>query len=384
MRNYGAEIYAEYSLVFNCLSVVGMFCYSWVGHSYIRFHTTHAENIDLIYSNYLKKSFFAGAACFCIISLLATHTDYNYLLITVPVFFFLVQYNFNLIKTQANQMAGRVALAETLRTSVAISIPLLAIFFFHNSSGLFVLFVSLLAAYGAGCYYLLTSNKSNSTVSRLDNTDIGMLKEKIKNYGIPTAFFVSISLALTVNDRYLIAHIIDYKKAGNYAAVYDILNKGINFACAPVMMTFFPHIVKKFNDGHTSDAYNSLKNALLLEAGIFVAGLAVLILFGKFFLGFLLRQQITEDIVQIAYVLYTGLFIWQAAMLVHKPLELRLQTKYMAIIAAAVFVINVGANWFLLREYKNIMVAAWTTLASSTLYLVLVLFVIFFKKKISW
>lgn len=365
-------------MLFNCLSVISMFCYNWLGQSYIRFYSLHDDNADTVYNGYLRTSLIAGTGCFIILSFIVASISPVYLVITIPVFIFSVYYNFNLIKTQALQQARNVATAEIIRTAITVVIPIIFIFIVHNQAALFILFGALLLAYAAGYFYLSARNKDVageiSSGAKKNNQDLGT---QIKNYGIPISFFVSISLALTVNDRYLIAHLIGYKNSGNYAAVYDVLYKGISFACAPVLMTFFPHIVRQFNDGEAGSAYQSIKKALLLELVIFLIGLAGLILFGNFLLEFLLKQPVTNDIMQLAYIIYTGVFIWQAAMLIHKPLELRLQTKYMVFAVFVAFAVNITANWFLLSKYKDVMIAAWTTLFSSLIYVLLILNKIF-------
>ena len=376
VRNYGAAVYAGYSLLFNCMAVVAMFCYSWPGQSYMRFYAKHFQSEDAVYTGLLKKSMLAGAIFFIILSFFITDESPAYLFITLPAFFICCIYNFNLIRTQAIQAASKVAIAEILRTIIMIAIPL-SVSFFSKDYALTVLFISLIVAYS--CSTLVLSKRRNIFPENnlVNPGDVNKIETGIKQYGLPISFFVSISLALSVNDRYLIAHLFDYNTAGKYAAVYDLLNKGANFACTPILVTFFPHVVKQFNDGDINSAYRNLKRAMLIEVAIFFAGLICLALFGKYFLEVIIKEPVTDSTIYLAYIIYTGVFMTQFAMLVHKPLELRLQTKYMAIIVFIVFIINIIANWILLNKYKDVMIAAWTTLASSLLYIFFVLFVVF-------
>ena len=315
------------------------------------------------------------------VSFFIANINPGYLFIVVPVFFLSGYYNFNLLKNQAKQRAKQTALAEMIRTAITIIVPLAAVLFVKNLYALPVLFASLLLAYASGLLYLSKKENNNAQAEQQELPDISIIKKQIREYGIPIAFFVSVSLALTVNDRYLIAHLMDYKSSGNYGALYDLLNKGVGFSCAPVIMTYFPHIVKQFNGGNKAGAYSSIKKALLLEAIIFITGLACLALFGKFFFELFLKHTVGNDTMQLAYILYTGVFVWQAAMLVHKPLELRLQTRYMAIGVFIAFAVNITANYFLIKQYHDVMMAAWTTLGSSLLYLFFIIFIIFAKKK---
>ena len=358
-----------------------MFCYSWVGHSYIRFYSNQNKNLDVTAARFLKLGLAAGCLVFVSLSLTISGTNAWLLVFTIPVLCMSVFYNFNLNVNQAKQQAKQVAVAEIMRTAIGISFPLLAIFFIQPLYAMEILLLSLLLSYMSPLLYL--SNKKKNAGDELMQTPAASsdIKKQIKDYGIPIAFFVSISLALTVNDRYLIAHLMDYKSAGNYAAVYDVMNKGVSFACAPVLMAFFPHIAKQFNDGDKAAAYSSIKKALLLEAVIFFAGLGGIALFGKFIFEFLLKQPITAYTMQLVYILYAGVFVWQATMLIHKPLELRLQTKYMALGVFIAFTGNIVANYFLIKQYHDVMMAAWTTLGSSLLYLFFIIFIIFAKKK---
>ena len=63
----GKEVYGTYSLIFNSLSVTGMFCYAWVGQSYIRFYSQKKNQLSSVSNKLLKKSLTIGFFFFFII-----------------------------------------------------------------------------------------------------------------------------------------------------------------------------------------------------------------------------------------------------------------------------------------------------------------------------
>lgn len=380
MRSYGAGVYAQYSLIFNTLSTVSIFCYGWVGQSFIRFYSKEEAGLLGTVSKFLWKSLLAGSFFFSILVFLITNISFENFLLLIPSFFLAGYYSFFLLTCQAKQDAKRVAISEALRTMIIIGLPLFCYLFFSDEYALKVLLISLFISY---LIPLMTVLKKDSGASyfffnREEGEVFSVMEKKIKSYGIPVALFLSLSLALSVNDRFIIAKFLGYKDSGNYAALYDILNKGVAFSCSPVVMTFYPHIVKEYNAKNEQGAYISLAKAILMELCIFLSGFIILYFWGDVLLAFIFKNSVPPGFRQFLSIVYTAVFVWQIAMLVHKPLELRMKTKHLAIGVSIALIVNLVLNWVFISKYKDVSIAAYTTLGSSLLY---IFYVAFFSLK---
>ena len=379
---YSPAVYAEYSLVFNSLSIVSMFCYGWVGQSYIRFYSSSGEQVQGLTLHLLRLSLLAGFIVFTVLVFLISKMSFSRFLFFIPAFFLSGYYSFFLISCQAKQRALLVAKSEMLRAVVNIGLPLVLYLVFKRLHAIEVLSFTLSISYLAPLIvfsdglYVRPFRKSNI----LDGTDIQKMRIGILQYGLPIAVFLSVSLALSVNDRYFIARFMNYETAGKYAAVYDVFSKGVTAICSPVLMAFYPYIAQQYNDGHKGAAYKSLQRALLIEGLIFITGFVFLWFGLDAILQFVLRESVPGNFRSIALLIYAGVFLWQIAMLLHKPLELQKKTIHLAIGVLLAFVCNLAANYFLIKQYHSVAIAAWTTLGGSVIY-VLYIGIFLLKRK---
>ncbi len=75
-----------------------------------------------------------------------------------------------------------------------------------------------------------------------------------------------------------------------------------------------------------------------------------------------------------------GAFIWQLAMLVHKPLEFELKTKVMLLFSTVALVVNIVLNFMFIPKY-GIVFASYSTVLSALVYLLLTVFYIGYWNK---
>ena len=379
---YSPAVYAEYSLVFNSLAIVSMFCYGWVGQSYIRFYSSSGEAVQGLTLQLLRFSLLAGFIVFTVLVFLISKLSLSKFLFFIPAFFLSGYYSFFLISCQAKQQALAVAKSELVRAIVNIALPLIFYLVFKRLHAIEVLSFTLCISYllplilFSGRLYVRPFRISNV----LAGTDSQKMQTGILQYGLPIAVFLSVSLALSVNDRYFIARFMNYETAGKYAAVYDVCSKGVTAICSPVLMAFYPYIAQQYNDGHAGAAYKSLQKALLIEGLIFITGFVFLWFGLDTLLQFVLRESVPGNFRYIALLVYAGVFLWQIAMLLHKPLELQKKTIHLAIGVILAFVCNLAANYFLIQQYHNVAIAAWTTLGGSVIY-VLYIAIFLLKRK---
>lgn len=382
VNSYGTAAYAEYSLAYNTLNVISMFCYGWIGQSYIRFGS-HFPASFLDHSvHLLRKSLLAGFLCFIVFEVLFSHASFTHILFFVPAFFLAGYYNFFIIICQAHQKAKRVAASELLRTIINLFLPLLLFTFFRRNYSIEILVLALTSSYLIPL--ILYFKKTKEEKAFIQDEKLILAKEEIKkqvlSYGIPVAFFLSISLALSVNDRFIVAKFMNLEEAGRYSSVYDVLNRGVTLACAAVLMTFHPYITQLYNNGNKQLAYKNIKRAFAIEVSLFLAGFVVLLFFGTDIWNLFFKQNISQSDLKLLLLIYCGVFVWQFGMLLHKPLELKKKTFLMAIGVAVALAFNVATNIFLLKIFQTLLVPAITTLLSSFIYILFIAGCLLLKK----
>ena len=144
-------------------------------------------------------------------------------------------------------------ICEIIRTAINILVALTLLQFFGNKHSIEILAVALFFSYLLPLMILIYKNKLNKV--ELDNKSVQAITKQIVQFGIPIALFLSGSLALSVNDRFLISYLINKESAGTYAAIYDVMNKGVIAVFSPILMTFYPVIAKLYNEKKEEEAF---------------------------------------------------------------------------------------------------------------------------------
>ncbi len=381
VRLYSPEIYGMYSIGFSTLSIVSMFCYGWVGYSYIRFYSLYYDKLNAIAIKLLSYALIVGFILFSILFFTVTKLDLTIFFLFIPTFFLAGYYSLFLLVCQGKQKASTFASSEFLRTLIIVVIPLLLFYFFKKENSLIVLSGSLILSYLIPLSLFsrqIIYGKNTSAIKGLSRAEVAKIKKIIFNFGLPITFFLALSAALSVNDRFIIARLMGYKSAGNYSAIYDILYKTSMAVCSPIFMTTYPHISRQYNSGNKKGAYSSLWKAVLMVIGIFLAGLIFLYFGMNLLLSMIFKNNIPPGFTKISFILYAGVFLWCIGQLVHKPLEMQQKTKFMAIGVFIAFAFNFLSNYFLLRRYHDLLIPAYTTLAASILYILFIVSCLFF------
>ena len=368
----GKEVYGTYSLIFNSLSVTGMFCYAWVGQSYIRFYSQKKNQLSSVSNKLLKKSLSIGFCFFVVLSLIITTTSFVELVYFMPTFFLFGYYCFYVLVFQAKQKASLIMICEILRTSINIIVAIILLKAFGTNHSIEILAIALFSSYLVPLIVLHLKNKEEHTV--LNELEIKAIKKQIISFGIPIAFFLSGSLALSVNDRFIISKLVNKESAGTYAAIYDVINKGVTAIFSPILMTFYPIIAKFYNDNNKPQAIKKLNKLIWLEIALSAFGFLLLIFCCPLLLKLIFKQDANTHLQFITCLIFIGVCLWQIAMLVHKPLELKQQTKFMAIAVFIALLVNATANYLLLKNSNNLLIPAITTIVGSIVYILIVLF----------
>jgi O-antigen/teichoic acid export membrane protein len=380
VRNFGIEKYGIFSLVQNVILVLISFGGGWLNQCILRFNNFSSSFKVMIFHLYLIIFIPLSLVCFILLKFLGN----SILLCLIGVItMFLGSVSALSITFHQSKFNARMSFYfDFIRI---VTFVLMILFFYHlfkkiNSTTLLIIsfFVSYLSSFlfllKIDFRFLIISVKI--FFSRLNFNYIHLVfKEHIHlvNYGWPLAFWFTVSSLLNVSDRYIIGYYLNAAELGTYSAIYDLLYKGITLLYSPILVAGYPIMAKKYNQGNKKSAFQFLKKLILFEVIIFLVIVTIAFFLKSFFIKSVVGIPISSQSLKLIMPLICGAFVWQLAMLIHKPLEFELKTKTMLIFVVIAFLVNIILNFIFISDF-GVLFAAYSTLISAILYLMLNVF----------
>ena len=369
-RIFGEEAYGLYALLFSTVIVVHDLTVGWIKQSILRYlsnYNTEDEPIAQIV-RYGWLSSLITAIIILIVGLFYFKLPFNSLLWVVA---FAVIYNIFQIRQTINQAQFKSRAFSWMETMYAIvsAALILALAFWFNKRGYEVFFIAFLLSMTAILMVRVFFFDKNYLKKSKLNNEKGLIKKMISFGGVLTIWMFLAQLFNAV-DRYIIFEFLGSGEVGNYAAVYDLLFKISAFITMPVLITYHASIMKAWNDKDSLLAKKRIKDGALIETGMIVVFLLIFFLF-KDLLFVKWMEFKGENLVQLALPIIFGTMAWQISLLIHKPLEIQFKQKQMLVALVVSFVFNVVTNIIFVPKYGYV-AAAYTTLASFLLYMILV------------
>jgi O-antigen/teichoic acid export membrane protein len=264
-------------------------------------------------------------------------------------------YTYCITVCQACFFAKTVAIGEALRTIILFAI-LLTWHFWHGHITISELLAAYLLSYGIGILALLLLHKQ----SFFNNADHFPKQQSLDHrvffsYGFPIAIWYCFIYLMLFVEKALLSHLqFSPSLVGNYAAVYDIINKSVSMLFLPVLAIYTPTLSAQFEQGEKHKVSASIRNLLLIECFV-----AIVLLLGYWLIGHQWLTQLLQwkQPQHFALPISTGLVIllaamaWQIAMIWHKPLEMHKQTQQMALAAAISFLLSTPVNYWCLKHF---------------------------------
>ena len=202
-------------------------------------------------------------------------------------------------------------------------------------------------------------------------------------FGWPLSIWLTISLALQFFDRFFINYYFDYNLTGIFAGFYDLVVRTYSILIFPITMAVHPRMMSLWNKSNYSDAISILKIAMLIQFLIFSC---IYILLQLFFEGISnsllwLFSDLNPQYFHLLNPLLIGGFIWQFALLIHKPIELNKNTHLMLISILIALIINLIGNIYFLPKY-GLIATAYSFILSGTVYVIssTIISISFYKK----
>lgn len=270
-----------------------------------------------------------------------------------------------LAKLQAQMRARIVLLAELLRSLSCFAGALtLAFLFFNRAAGLLLGTAAGFTLSFVFIWRLKDPVELEGRPSGLASNDSWL--SKWWNFGWPLSVWLAAQLLIPLLDRSMIAARLGISETGKYTALSEVITRSFSLTLFPLVQAVYPRLAKLSDAGALQEARALLRRATLL---VIAGGIVLLpLIFG--IRQFIVRTTLpASDWSYFALVLplAAGGFVWQAAMLVHKPLELARNTKAMMIAMTCAVGIKAAANWAFLSP-MGMFGAALATVASGVSY----------------
>ena len=177
-------------------------------------------------------------------------------------------------------------------------------------------------------------------------------------------------MSLPFFDRYFIEYFYSFEITGIYASFTDLVIRIFSILLFPLTLAAHPRIMSSWNNNDQAGAIILWRQALQYQMVIFIILIGVLYLAaGKIFdLIMLILPGLDLSYSFLLFPILVGGFLWQFALLCHKPLEMDQRTGLMVLLMLGALIINLLGNIVYLPRY-GIIATAYTYIASASVYI---------------
>lgn len=382
----GAERYGIFSILFNVFLILGAAAVSWLNASVIKFKIEYSN--ERVFQFHICRILIWVCATVSVLSfgVLLFYFHYSFLvsLLFAVALFLLCFHTAGLAFAQANFLSRNSALSDSVRTVVFFIISYVLLHFFVVKY-LEVFFLALSISYLSSVILLKNFNKIEirKLITHQSLPGEFNIPGFIK-YGLPLSLWFLCSMLIPFLDKPAIANQFGHSVQGDYQALYDMIFKSITIVFSPILTASFPYMNKYHHDGMYVQLSKFLIKLLLIEFGV-----VIVLIFGYFMFSGVLLNTVLHISADFNFKL-TGLliiiaaFLWQAAMLFHKPFELEKKTHIMLFNNIIALFVSIVVLIILQKSNTQLMYYPLVFIAGSITYIILCIYRgrnIFFKYK---
>ena len=380
IRMIGAEEYGKYSVQLSFLMACSAFTVGWLNQSTLRYYSKYQNDQQLpqIFFIGLVFSLLLGSLILVIGSLVTINSQ-KFPLTNIGLALFLALCFFQFLSTvlRAQLRPNVVIIVTALQSILGIVLPLLLLWVLGPNHKYLLLGL-------AGSYIALPLVFSVFNIGRLkifwlsanDNRhQYKLILSEFFRYGFPLSLWFGVSLSLPFFDRFFIEYFYGFENTGIYASFTDLVIRIFSILVFPLTLAAHPRIMSAWNNNNQSGAITIWRKALQYQLGIFIILMATVMIFTDQIFS-LLMVALPELNISYSYLLMPiliGGFLWQFALLCHKPLEMEQRTKLMVVLMLAALCVNLIGNIVYLPHY-GIIATAYTYMASAGVYIIAVIY----------
>lgn len=358
VRLIGVEEYGRFAVVFPVLMAIAGFGAGWLQQGILRFHPGDEKSTQQLVV--FKKAILRGTWYSVLGVTVAVLPAFRLLHLPtiaclIALLFCAIQlpYYISLTSLQARLEPTLVLRNEAVRSSAGFLLPVVLLSLMGRRSYEVLLFG---LALGYAAPLLLVRRASQQTaLSDADpsHTPSSQVLARLWHFGWAMGAWLMLSQALPVVGRSAIQHYAGYAQAGIYASLYELAVRCFSLFASPVMQAAHPRIMRNWNDGNRAAARLIIRRSIQMQTLMFLPIEVV----GIVFAGPLTRLILGPRVVapnSLLPLLMLGGFLWQIAVLAHKPLEIMQRTKVMLCGMIAIVALEFVGNIILLPIFGMI------------------------------
>lgn len=357
IRLIGLDQFGRFALAVPILLAIGSASSGWLAQGILRFHPVASETRGREIS--FDRAVKAGTlATLLVTSLLLAfilagmHSPIFASLIALAFCLSFVLYTITLAKFQARLQPVIVLRRETIRSVGSLLIPVALILITGRRQFELILVGQALAysmAFLPSSQFLGRRNEAGTGVAEpptreflLTGSSTAKTIQQLWQFGWAVGLWLLLSQGLPVIDRWTIQKFAGYSSAGVYASLYEVAIRSFSFLAFPLTQAAHPRIMRAWNEGQLDASYRIIRCSVQWQSIIFVGAFGGIAFAShritRFILGF-------DDpaAARMLPIMFAGGFLWQLALLLHKPLEIEQRTGAMLAAMAAVVVLNLVA-----------------------------------------
>jgi len=387
VRLLGPEEYGRFAFIFPLLMAIAGASSGWLAQGILRFHPSPTENTAR--QARFSVAVFAGTVAsvaltgvVLVLVLFGLHYQIVTALIALSFAFSLVIYTVALARLQAQLRPMAVLAREIVRSVAAFVFSLLLVLATGQKRFDLVLLGQALAYTIAivpmsGIGHPLKQVLGAFARAPSGAESVRDILSQLAHFGWAVGVWLLLSQSLPVIDRWLIQRFAGYSKAGVYASLYEVAIRSLSFLIFPLTQAGHPRIMRSWNQGEYAVAYRIIRNSIKYQLFIFVAVLAVVSAFAHRIAALILGFDDQVAARTLPLLVVAG-FLWQLALLVHKPLEIKQETATMLVGMTITVGLDFLGNYLLIPRF-GFVAAAYVVVFSACSYIAFTLCVTRFR-----
>tara|TARA_B100000949_G_scaffold220193_1_gene219981 strand:- start:566 stop:1846 length:1281 start_codon:yes stop_codon:yes gene_type:complete len=389
IRMIGPEEYGKYSIQLSFLMAISAFSIGWLNQSTLRYYSRYqtAALLSRVFGLGILVSILFGLV---VLGIASRYSIFDSLtgsesLIGFILFVALCAFQFLSTLFRAQLKPINVIIITTVQSILGLLIPVILLSMFEQSHRFLLIGLAMSYCTPPIIFIFVNINRvkkfwfKENSIHKSRHILVEFLK-----YGTPLSLWFSLSLSLALLDRFFIKYYFEYETTGIYASFTDLVVRVFSILLFPLTLAVHPRIMSAWNTNKQSAAIALWWKALQYQLGIFIVLMAVVYIFTDNIFNMLM--VILPDLnVSYSFLLMpilAGGFLWQFALLCHKPLEMDQRTKLMALLMLAALCVNLIGNIVYLPHY-GIIATAYTYIASATVYIITTIYFSWEKFKLA-
>jgi len=389
IRKHGPEEYGKYSIQLSFLMAISAFSIGWLNQSTLRYYSRYqtAALLSRVFGLGILVSILFGLV---VLGIASRYSIFDSLtgsesLIGFILFVALCAFQFLSTLFRAQLKPINVIIITTVQSILGLLIPVILLSMFEQSHRFLLIGLAMSYCTPPIIFFFVNINRvkkfwfKENSIHKSRHILVEFLK-----YGTPLSLWFALSLSLALLDRFFIKYYFEYETTGIYASFTDLVVRVFSILLFPLTLAVHPRIMSAWNTNKQSAAIALWWKALQYQLGIFIVLMAVVYIFTDNIFNMLM--VILPDLnVSYSFLLMpilAGGFLWQFALLCHKPLEMDQRTKLMALLMLAALCVNLIGNIVYLPHY-GIIATAYTYIASATVYIITTIYFSWEKFKLA-